>query len=53
MKTYNENKDSLYLKYLDKMNLYWWAMFQKLQVGTFEWVKSAYFTENEKLINEN
>ena len=39
MKDYNKNKESSYLKYWDKNNLYDWAMSQKLQVNDFKWVE--------------
>ena len=41
MKNYDKNKDSSYIQYLDANNLYGWAMFQKLPVNGFEWVKNT------------
>ena len=35
MKTYDKNKESLYLKYWNVNNLYGWAMPQKLPVNGF------------------
>ena len=39
MKNYDENIKSLCLIYLDGNNLRGWAMYQKLPVNDFEWVK--------------
>ena len=36
MKDYDENKESLNLKYWDINNLYGWAMSQKLPVNGFK-----------------
>ena len=36
MKNYDENKESLYIQYLDANNLYGWAMSQKLPVNSFK-----------------
>ena len=41
MKDYDENKESLYLKYWDINNLYGWAMSQKLPVNGFKWVENT------------
>ena len=41
MKNYDENKESLYIQYLDVNNLYGWAMSQKLQVNGFKWVNDV------------
>ena len=38
MKDYDKNKESPCIQYLDKNNLYWWAMSQNLPVGGFEWI---------------
>ena len=46
MNNYDENKESLYIQYLDANNLYGWAMSQKLPVNGFKWV------ENTSEINE-
>ena len=37
---YDKKIDLSYIEYLDANNLYGWAMFQKLPVNGFEWVKS-------------
>ena len=36
-KSYEKNKDSSYLMYLDASNLYGWALSQKLPVNSFKW----------------
>ena len=38
MKTYDPNKPSTYIQYLDANNLYGWAMSQKLPTHGFRWV---------------
>ena len=40
MKNYNKNIESSYLMHLDANNLYGWAMFQKLPVNGFKFVKN-------------
>ena len=40
MKNYDKDIISSYLMYLDANNLYGWAMYQKLRVNGFKWVKS-------------
>ena len=54
MKDCNKNKESSYLQYWDKNNLYGWAMSQKLPVNNFEWIKDTFqFTEDfMKICNE-
>ena len=39
LKDYDENKDSLFLQYLDLNSLYAWAMCQKLPYRDFEFCK--------------
>ena len=39
MKDYYKNKESSYLQYWDVNNLYGWAMWHKLSVNNFEWIK--------------
>ena len=41
MKDYDQNKESPYLQYWDVINLYDWAMPQKLPVNNFEWTEDA------------
>ena len=38
VKNYDENKESLYMQYIDEKNLYGWAMSQKLPVNGFKWI---------------
>ena len=40
MKSYDKDKQSSCIMYLDAKNLYGWAMFQKLPVNGFKWKKS-------------
>ena len=49
MNTYDKNKESSYIQYLDANNLYGWAMSQKLQVSGFKWINDITETD-EKLI---
>ena len=51
MKNYDENKESLYLHYLDANNLYGWAMTQKCPVHGFKWEESM-LKVNEDLIKD-
>ena len=47
MKDYDKNKESSYLKYWEKNNLYGWVMLKKLSVNGFEWVEdTSQFNEN-------
>ena len=39
LKTYDPNKESSYLQYLDANNLYGWAMLQLLPASKFKWVE--------------
>ena len=39
MKSYDKNKESSYIQYLDANNLYGWAMTQKLPLDGFKWKK--------------
>ena len=41
MKSYDENKESSYLKYWDVNNLYGWAILQMLRVNDFKWVEET------------
>ena len=47
-KSFNKNKLSKYLMYLDANNLYGSAMFKKLPIHSFKWLTSG---EMEKLFN--
>ena len=39
MKNYDKSIESSYIEYLDANNLYGWAMFQKLPIKGFKWVR--------------
>ena len=41
MKDYDKNKESSYLQYQDRNNLYGWAISQKLPVNNFKWIKDT------------
>ena len=41
MKNYDKNKESLYLIYLDAINLYGWVMFQNFPVEGFKWIYTS------------
>ena len=52
MNNYEKNKESSYIQYLDASNSYGWAMFQKLPVNGFKWIKNV--TEiDEKFIKNH
>ena len=53
MKNYDENKESSYIQYLDKNNLYGWAMSQKLPVNGFKWINNEINEELIKNYDEN
>ena len=38
MKSFDPNKSSIYISYLDKNNLYDWAMNQYFSYGGFKWL---------------
>ena len=42
IKSYDKNIESSYLMYLDANNMYGWAMFQKLPVDGFKWIKKLF-----------
>ena len=41
MSDYDSNKPSTFITYLDKNNLYGWAMSEYLPYGEFEWLKNV------------
>ena len=41
MSDYDSNKQSTFITYLDKNNLYGWAMSEYLPYGEFEWLKNV------------
>ena len=41
MKSYDNEKETSYLKCWDVNNLYCWAMSRKLPVNKFEWIKDT------------
>ena len=43
MSTFDENKDTSYIAYLDVNNLYGYALRQNLPYGLFEWVDESLF----------
>ena len=49
MNNYDKSIISSYLMYLDANNLYGWAVFQKLPVNGFKWVKKL---KNEKWVEK-
>ena len=54
MKSYNNNEESSYIKYLDANNLYGWAMSKKLPTNGFKWLDSNKINEEFiKNYNEN
>ena len=53
MKNYNKNKESSYLQYWNVNNLYGWAMYQKLPVNNFEWIKDTYQFNEDFIKNYN
>ena len=50
MKTFNPEKPSSYIMYLDANNLYGWAMSQPLPVGGFKWLSP---NEIENMMNDH
>ena len=48
MKSYNKNKESSYIIYLDANNLYGWAMSQYLPISGYEWCNKT-FTDKDIL----
>ena len=38
MKNFDKNKESSYIQYLSILNLYGWAISQKLPVDAFTWI---------------
>ena len=50
MKSYNNNKESSYIQYLDANNLYGWAMSKKLPTNGFKWLDTAERAINEEFI---
>ena len=53
MENYNKNEESSYIQYLDAINLYGWAMSQKLPVNNFKWVKDTSKINEEFIKNYN
>ena len=53
MKTYDPQKPSTYIQYLDANNLYGWAMSQSLPTHGFEWVENITKSQVLKIIESN
>ena len=53
MKTYDPQKSSTYIQYLDANNLYGWAMSQSLPTHGFEWVENITKSQVLKIIESN
>ena len=53
MKTYDPQKPSSYIQYLDANNLYGWAMSQPLPTHGFEWVENITKTQVLNIIEGN
>ena len=54
MKSYNNNKPSEYIMYLDAKNLYGWIMSQHLPSGKFKWINQKEINKFDvNLISEN
>ena len=51
MKNYDKDKESTYIMYLDKKNLYGWALCQNLPVGGFEWIEDVLKIDKEFIKN--
>ena len=51
IENYDESKESSYIQYLDAINLYGWAMSQKLPVNNFKWVKDTSKINDEFIKN--
>ena len=53
MKTYDPQKPSTYIQYLDANNLYGWAMSQPLPTHGFEWVENITKTQVLNIVEGN
>ena len=53
MESYNENKESSNIQYLDAISLYGWAMSQKLPKNNFKWVEYTSRINEEFIKNYN
>ena len=51
MNNYDKNKESSCTQYLDANSLYGWAMFQKLPINGFKWVKNTSQIDEEFIKN--
>ena len=45
MKNYDKNIESSFIKYLEANNLYGWAMYQKLAINGFNWIKKEVLSD--------
>ena len=53
MKDYDKNKESSYIQYWDKNNLYGWEMSQELTANNFEWIKNTFQFNEDFIKNYN
>ena len=53
MKCYDKNKESSYIQYWGRNNLYGWAMSQKLPVNNFMWIKDTFQFNEDFIKNYN
>ena len=53
MSSYNPDKESIYLQYLDANNLYGWAMTQKLPTHGFKWMKDITVKEVMEILEKH
>ena len=52
MKSYNPEKESTYIQYLDANNLYGWAMSQNLPTHGFKWMKNITMEKVDEIMDK-